>query len=89
MNQDIKNKDFQFYFFPIWQITMSAVLSGIQDEVGHLGRNRSLQLAQDRFFWPKMTKDIETYIKNCPWCLRRKSPKPVAQLVSISSSQLL
>ena len=66
-----------------------TVLSGIQDEVGHLGRNRSLQLARDRFFWPKMTKDIETYIKNCPRCLRRKSPKPVAPLVSISSSQPL
>ena len=66
-----------------------TVLSGIHDEVGHLGRNRSLQLARDRFFWPKMIKDIETYIKKCPRCLRRKSPKPLAPLVSISSSQPL
>ena len=66
-----------------------TVLSGIHDEVGHLGRNRSTQLARDRFFWPKKRKDIETYIRNCPRCLRRKSPKPVAPLVSISSSQPL
>ena len=55
--------------------------------VGHLGRSCSLQLAQDRFYWPKMYKDVENHVKNCPRCLRRKPMQPITHLVPIISSQ--
>ena len=64
-----------------------TVLTGIHDEVGHLGRSRSLQLAQDRFYWSKMYKDVENHVKNCPRCLRRKPMQPISPLVPIISSQ--
>ena len=64
-----------------------SVLAGTHDDVGHLGRSRSIQLTQDRFYWPRMSKDIDDYIRNCPCCVRRKPLKSVAPLVPISSSQ--
>ena len=34
-------------------------LEGIHDDMGHFGVERTLDLARDRFFWPKMTQEIE------------------------------
>ena len=64
-----------------------TALAGVHDDVAHLGCTRSLQLAQDRFFWPRMARDVEEYVKQCPRCIRRKSPKDTAPLYSLSASQ--
>lgn len=68
----------------------SLVLTGLHDDVGHLGRDRTLELVRDRFFWPYMAADVETKVRNCDRCIRRK-PRPDAYrpvpLVSISTSQ--
>ena len=42
------------------------VLKQLHNEMGHLGSSRVFQLAQDRFFWPRMQRDIELYCtKGC------------------------
>ena len=65
-------------------------LSALHDDVGHMGRDRTLQLIRDRYFWPKMSQDVDQKIKNCPRCIRRKSPTNVrAPLVNIRTSQPL
>ena len=46
----------------------------LHEKMGHLGLERVLDLAQRRFFWPHMARDIDTYIKNkCP-CVISKKP---------------
>ena len=61
-------------------------LAGVHDDVAHLCLNRTRQLAQERFFWPKMATDVENYVKHCPRCLRRKSPKDTAPLGILTAS---
>lgn len=39
---------------------------------GHLGRRKVLEKAQERFFWPGMTKDIKEYMRNCHICATAK-----------------
>lgn len=46
---------------------------GVDDEVGHMGIERTLELARARFYWPKMAKYIETKCKSCERCVRRKA----------------
>ncbi|GJZ58937.1 retrotransposon protein, putative, ty1-copia subclass [Tanacetum coccineum] len=40
---------------------------------GHFGRDKTVALLKDRFFWPKMTKDVNHYILRCRICHLAKS----------------
>jgi hypothetical protein len=42
--------------------------------MGHPGKDRTLSLLRDRFYWPGMYKDAESWIEQCGRCLRRKTP---------------
>ena len=62
-------------------------LKGIHDDLGHLGYRRTMELAQERFFWPFMSRDIERHVKYCERCIRRKAnPPKAAPLVNITSN---
>ena len=69
---------------------IDEVLKMLHDDIGHPGRDRTLSLLRDRFFWPGMYSDVEDWIKGCSRCIRRKSPpNPRAPLVNIRTSQPL
>ena len=40
-----------------------VVYSELNQKLAHLGSERVLELAKKRFYWPKMKKDIEFFIK--------------------------
>ena len=46
-----------------------TVLEGLHDNARHLGVEKTLSLVRDCFFWCKMAKDVEAYIKCCEQCL--------------------
>ena len=37
-------------------------LSGVHDLAGHQGQARTLHLARQHFFWPKMEHDVKEYV---------------------------
>ncbi len=51
---------------------------------GHPGIHRTLALVEDRYFWPQMRDDVETYVKTCLVCqqdkLEQKSPRDSSSL---------
>uniref|UniRef100_A0A8C6WVQ7 Gypsy retrotransposon integrase-like protein 1 n=1 Tax=Neogobius melanostomus TaxID=47308 RepID=A0A8C6WVQ7_9GOBI len=56
--------------------------------MGHLGAERTLELIRSRFYWPKMSHDVESKIKSCPRCVKRKSqPDKAAPLVNIQTNR--
>lgn len=60
---------------------------GIHDETGHMGIERTLELARARFYWPKLAQYIERKCKSCERCVRRKSRvQKAAKLVNIKVS---
>jgi transposase InsO family protein len=64
-----------------------AALRSLHDNVGHPGRDRTVSLLKDRFYWPGLISDVEAHIRTCERCLRRKTPTNVkAPLVSIQTS---
>ncbi|KAK7909418.1 hypothetical protein WMY93_014102 [Mugilogobius chulae] len=68
----------------------STVLQSLHDDMGHMGIERTLDLARTRFYWPKMAADVEHKIKTCGRCIRRKAlPEKAAPLVSIQTSRPL
>lgn len=63
-------------------------LSGVHDLAGHQGQVRTLFLATQHFFWPKMEHDVKENVKCCRRCILAKSPEPSARppLESIRTS---
>lgn len=62
------------------------VLRSLHDESGHLGIDKTKELIKDRFYWPKMDSDIESYVKNCGRCIARKTiPQKAAPLNQLTS----
>jgi hypothetical protein len=40
---------------------------------GHFGRDKTLALVQENFFWPKLAHDVECFVKSCKICQIAKS----------------
>lgn len=57
-------------------------------KMGHLGFDRVLALAKDRFFWPGMAKDIQHFVSSVCTCLKDKRPNVTrrAPLVPIQTT---
>lgn len=52
----------------------AIALKHLHDDMGHVGTKRVGNLARDRFCWPHMKKEIETYAsKKCP-CIKQNKP---------------
>ena len=64
-------------------------LHGLHGDVGHLGIERTLDLARSRFYWPGIAKDIKVHISRCESCIKRKSSSSKAPMVPISTTEPL
>ena len=66
----------------------AQAIRGLHDDMGHLGRDRTLNLLRDRFFWPRMATDVDDWVHKCTRCIMRKTPSHFkAPLVNITSTQ--
>ena len=52
----------------------SLVMKELHDEMGHLGHERVLALARDRFYWPRMAAIIQRYVTQECTCMINKKP---------------
>jgi transposase InsO family protein len=63
------------------------IFRALHDDLGHQGRDRTLSLFKERFYWPGMATDVALWVSRCGRCLRSKSPPIIATgLVNIESS---
>ncbi|KAI5615219.1 hypothetical protein C0J50_8776 [Silurus asotus] len=62
------------------------VMRAMHDDLGHFEQERTIELLRSRFFWPKMSVDVEEYINNCGKCISYKTPpqkaSPLHQIIS-------
>ena len=65
-------------------------LIGVHDDVGHQGKDKTLWLARQRFYWPGLEKSVIEKVEGCGRCIRRKTPvRPTAELVPIVTTRPL
>ena len=51
------------------------VFRELHEEMGHLGSERVIQLARERFYWPRMVEDITHYVTKVCNCLKQRKPQ--------------
>ena len=71
-----------------------TVLIELHDNMAHLGSERVLLLARDRFYWPRMQRDVEHYVRNICRCVKQKPPRlktraPLQPIVTTSPFELV
>jgi len=74
-----------------WQLVLPSCLredifSSLHDDLGHQGRDRTVSLFKQRFYWPGMETWIAEKVSKCLRCIKRKTPGSTAPLVSVVSS---
>ena len=45
-----------------------TMLNGVHCDAGHKGQQRTLALAQERFWWPIMAEDCRALVRGCLHC---------------------
>ena len=70
---------------PYWK----QLLEACNDNIGHLGIERTTSLLQDHFYWPSMIEDIEHHDKSCSHCLRFETQPEKAELNPIIATRPL
>ena len=50
------------------------VFRELHEDMGHLGVERVLSLARERFYWPYMRRDIQHFVNHVCRCLKQKRP---------------
>lgn len=58
---------------PVFQVVVpekfrGEVLKAAHDQLGHLGVRKTYNYILRYFFWPRLKKDVSSYIKTCPTC---------------------
>ena len=74
----------------LWQLLLpqqlvKKALEGCHDQCGHLGRDRTLSLLRERFFWPNLYKDCLEHLESCRPCKLRKARAPHQPLKPLSA----
>ena len=54
-----------------------TALNGCHRDAGHQGRDRTMSLLRERFWWPGMRKDMLKMLEGCERCRAFKAPSPV------------
>ena len=54
------------FVIPVGQCHLA--LNRVHHDVGHQGQQRTLTLAQERFWWPMMAEDCCAIVRGCPHC---------------------
>ena len=66
-----------------------AALDGCHRKAGHQGRDRTLSLLREHFWWPGMAVQAVLCVKNCTKCRRFKAREKLPEMVTIGTTEPL
>ena len=54
----------------------TMILQELHNNMGHFGTKKTFDQIKTRFYWPGYERDVESWIKECEQCQKRKPPQP-------------
>ena len=74
------HNDVEYHQLVLPQRYHKKILQSLHNDLGHQGVNRTLDLLRERVYWPTMTQDASSWVKQCRRCQVAKgdynTPKP-------------
>ena len=73
---------------------LPTVYKELHQDMGHLGAERVVQLARERFYWPNMEREITHFVTNVCGCLKQRRPArptcaPLCNITTCSPFELI
>ena len=65
-----KGKQFCVPQGSIWELIIRESHGG--GLTGHFGQDKTLQLVQENFYWPKIVRDVRKIVRGCSICHKAK-----------------
>ena len=87
-----KGEDEDLLLFMVPKAQWTAALNGCHWDAGHQGRDHTLSLLRECFWWPGMAKQMRQVIKACRCCLQYEgstSKAPLCPIVATAAMDLL
>ena len=64
-----------------------ASFEALHADLGHQGRDRTISLLKQHFYWPGIDAYVKEKVQNCDRCIKRKAgQRNIAELVNITST---
>ena len=87
LHRRVTSNDQDFIQLVLPPLFRDEVFHALHDDLGHQGRDRTLSLIKQRFFWPGMDTFIKEKVRMCGRCIRWKTGAvKSAEMVPITSS---
>ena len=80
----------EIYLFVVPYKKRQAALDACHRELGHQGRDRTLSLMQERFWWPKMRVQTVMQLRGCQkcaWFEAKPSKPPMVPIVATEAAR--
>ena len=77
----------EVYLFVVLKKKQQAALDTCHRELGHQGRDRTLSLMRERFWWPKMRTQVIMQLRGCKMCTRFEAKPAKPLLVPIVATE--
>ena len=81
--------DEKIFAFVVPAKKRQAAIDRCHHDAGHQGRDRTLSLMKERFWWPGMAVQVMMVVKGCLRCKQFEAPPAITDLVTIESTELL
>ena len=75
--------------FVVPGLKQQAAIDGCHQYLGHQGRDRTLSLLRERFWWPGMAQRMMMSVRNCPKCRVFEAKPQIPQLEPILCTEPL
>ena len=79
-----KGEDEDLLLFVVPKMHWTATWNGYHRDAGHQGRDHTVSLLQECFWWPGMAKQMRQVIKACKHCLQYEGGTPKAPFMPYS-----
>jgi len=65
------------------QMLRNKILEQCHDAIGHMGIDKTYELISRKYYWPRLYKQVTTYVNSCVTCQVRSSRHETAPLVEM------
>ena len=83
INTTLKGETEGVLTFVVPVVQRCMALNRVHQDASHQDQQRTLALAQERFWWPMMAEDCQAIVRECPCCQAFKGEVPRAPLCLI------